>query len=101
MEFDLNDKNDWRIVNCSTCALDYPKDAEMAPNRKGVYVLLNGDNGVVCVGIASDDTIKNEIQTNSAIDTDREKVKTYRWFITVNGETAERVGTDLIRKYLT
>jgi hypothetical protein len=101
MEFDLNDKNDWRIVNCSTRALDYPRDAEMAPNRKGVYLLLNGNNGVVCVGIASNNTIKNEIQTNSAIDNDREEVTAYRWFITVNGEKAERVGTDLIRKYLT
>jgi len=100
MEFDLNDKNDWRVINCSTRALDYPKDAEMAPNRKGVYLLLNDNNGVVCVGIASDSSIKEEIKTNSTIDKEREEVTTYRWFITVNGETAERVGTDLIRKYL-
>lgn len=100
MEFDSSDKNDWRIVKSSTHALDYPKYAEQAPSRKGIYILINGDNGVVRVGIASGSTIKDEIKTNSTSDNDK-KAKTYRWFITLNGEMAKQLGKELIGKYLT
>ena len=100
MKFDLNDKNDWRIIKSSTHALDYPKYAGQAPNRKGVYLLINSDNGVVRVGIGSDSTIKDEIHTNKTIDNDKKAI-TYRWFITLNGEMAKELGKELIGKYLT
>jgi hypothetical protein len=100
MKFDLNDKNDWRIVNSSTHALDYPKYAGQAPNRKGVYILINSDNGVVRVGIGSDSTIKDAIKINNTIDNDK-KAETYRWFITLNGMLAKELGKELTGKYLT
>jgi len=99
MKFDLIDKNDWRIVKCSPRSLDYPKYAGQAPNRKGIYLLINIDNEVVCIGIASDSTIKDKIKTNSTIDNDK-KAKTYRWFITLNGEMAGQLGKELSGKYL-
>jgi hypothetical protein len=99
MKFDLNGKNDWRITSSSAHALDYPKYAGQAPNKKGIYILINGDNGVVGVGIGSDSTIKDKIKTNTTIDNDK-KAKTYRWFITLNGEMAEELGKEMIGKYL-
>ena len=98
MEFDLNDEKDRRIAESSPRALDYPKDAGQAPDREGVYLLINSDNEVICVGMASGSSLKDEIKAQG--DTGDEKgAKTCRWFVTRSSKAAEELGADLIRKY--
>ena len=98
MEFDLTDKNDQRITESSAYALVYPSNVDQAPDKEGVYLLINGENQVICVGKASGRTLKEVIKAQITADSGNE-AKKYRWFITRNSETAERLGTDLIRKY--
>jgi hypothetical protein len=98
MEFDLSDKNDPRITDSSAYALALPGSAEAAPEREGVYVLINGEGHVVCVGTASGTTLKKEIKAQLTHENGSEAEK-YRWFVTRDGRTAESLATDWIRKY--
>ena len=98
MEFDQSDESDLRIVDCSPEALDFPKDAGQAPEKEGVYLIINGDDEVAYVGIASGTSLKSEINARSYF-SDGKGTQSYRWFVTQNHKGAEELGANLIRKY--
>jgi len=100
MEFYYKDENDPRIVDCLSEPLDYPRDIRKAPNKKGVYVLFNNVNEVVCVGIASGgNTLKEDLRSAQSVSNIDGIITAFRWFVTRGSWTEENLGNDWMRKY--
>ena len=98
MKFDLNDKDDERVVETSPYALDYPADVDNAPDKAGVYMFIDGEDEVIYIGKASGGSLRDEIKAKRNTSADR-GAKKYRWFRTNSDEVAKDLEADWIKKY--
>ena len=98
MKFDLNDKDDKRVVETSPYALDYPADVDKAPDKAGVYMFIDGEDEVIYIGKASGGRLRDEIKAKRNTSADR-GAKKYRWFRTNSDEIAKDLEADWIEKY--
>ena len=98
MKFDYGDKNNKRVVESSPYARDYPRDADKAPEKAGVYMFIDANDEVVYIGKASGSRLKDEIKTKRNTSADKD-AKKYRWFRTNSDEAAKDLEADWIKKY--
>jgi len=98
MKFDLNDKDDTRVVESSPYAMDYPADVYKAPDRAGVYMFIDEEDEVIYIGKACGGRLRDEIKAKRNTNADR-GTKNYRWFRTNSDEIAKDLETDWIEKY--
>lgn len=98
MKFDYDDKKDRRVVESSPYALDYPNDVDKAPDKAGVYMLIDGTDEVIYIGKASGGRLKDEIKSKKNTNADKGAEK-FRWFRTNSDEIAKDLEADWIKKY--
>ncbi|MFC2093802.1 hypothetical protein ACFLSV_07865 [Bacteroidota bacterium] len=98
MRFNYNDKKNIKVLKDSPYPLDYPHQIRKAPNKSGLYMLLNEKDEVIYIGKTENGKLKKEIKSNVGVIVNGEASK-YRWFITANDKVAEELEKNWIEKY--
>jgi excinuclease ABC subunit C len=98
MKFNLNDKKNLKVLKDSPYALLYPQQVRKAPNKPGVYMLIDEYDNIIFIGKSDNGKLKKEIKSKIDITTNGEANK-YRWFITGNDEDATELEEKWIEKY--
>ncbi len=98
MWFDPYDIGDPRIKECSTDVPSFPADIGMAPEKEGLFVLLDADYHVQYIGWARAGGLRAELEAKKGTGA----AEHVRWFLWVEtrdpGEARELMG-DWARKY--
>ena len=98
MRFNYNDKKNIKVLKDSPYPLDYPHQIRKAPNKSGLYMLLDEKDEVIYIGKSENGKLKKEIKTKVDVIVNGEASK-YRWFMTANDKDAEELEEIWIEKY--
>lgn len=98
MRFNYNDKKNIKVLKDSPYPLDYPNQIRKAPNKSGLYMLLNDKEEVIYIGKTLNGKLKKEIKSKVNVVVNGEASK-YRWFMTANDKDSEDLEKIWIEKY--
>ncbi len=99
MRYSHKDKKDQRVVRHSTYPLEFPAQLDQLPDGSGVFVLIDGNDDVVCVDHAG------EVSMREAVDRYMEDaigvgVERFRWFLTADRKSAADLAMSWRAKYI-
>ncbi len=98
MWFDPYDIGDRRIKDCSMSVPAFPVDIEKAPDKEGLYVLLDRDYHVLYIGSAGPGGLRAELQAKRGTRA-AENVRWFLWVDTRNRMEARALLEDWVCKY--
>ncbi len=98
MWFDPNDISDRRIRDCSTTVPAFPADIEKAPEKEGLYVLLDLDYQVLDIGSAGNGGLRAELETKKGT-REAEHARWFLWVVAGSRQETRALRDDWVRKY--